>query len=582
VRFLAALLVVVLTISLPRPAAARIDSIVLHAVRVAFYSNKFVVTGDDDVRVSLSDGTIVTGRTFSMDLKLNRFIVAGGVTLTHGAKTYEGAAFAEFLDFRRGYFLPVLSEPDRWTFLDDDYEKPVLGREMPGDAFSFQDVGVDHPFILSSTARITPKTGVGFTPARIYTLGVYTPAPDYYQNFSANPNFAQNSLNGATADVPYTFFGSSNASTALHMRYDTTNKGYLGIEQHVVSQRSYAVFSINPLTRPQKQYNFLGSFKTPSQRFQVTTFDQVSSFQEGFSQPWSSSALENLQLTYALPNSYLQLTGNQYQNTLLAPPQPDANGALWYGDPGHPWVPNHPNNFQIAWIGADRRWAKSPINYRLRVGLLTAHDGFGMGSFNNTPYTSYWQHFVGFTTWTNPFRLTAHMPYDQSAYFQVTYDRQRTIVSSFPRYQDQGTLTATLSKQNGRRGSTYLSYVVSNQVDYLGALQQQFYPPTIIQNPYDGRTYPGYAAFQGLATSRDLQFAYNFTPTPYFSFSIQGDRHKDFPEPIPFYYGTPPWAVTARTQFRLSPTINVTVQRSYYFNFGNMGWSPTFSVQVGP
>ncbi len=95
-------------------------------------------------------------------------------------------------------FCRSMSEPDRWTFLDEDYSKPVPGREMPGDAFAFPDTGGDHAFVIAKQAKIIPKTGVSFKPARIYTFGAYTPTPEYYANFSPNPYFAENSLAGAT------------------------------------------------------------------------------------------------------------------------------------------------------------------------------------------------------------------------------------------------------------------------------------------------------------------------------------------------------------------------------------------------
>ena len=61
---------------------------------------------------------------------------------------------------------------------------------------------------------------------------------------------------------------------------------------------------------------------------------------------------------------------------------------------------------------------------------------------------------------------------------------------------------------------------------------------------------------------------------------------KDFPEPIPILLREPwPNSISARTQFRVNSRPEHQrnrSQRSYSFNFGNMGWSPTFSVQVGP
>jgi hypothetical protein len=174
------------------------------------------------------------------------------------------------------------------------------------------------------------------------------------------------------------------------------------------------------------------------------------------------------------------------------------------------------------------------------------------------------------------------VPSDRALNLQITYDRQRTLLSSFPRFQDQANTTSTLSRQFNRKNIAYLSYIISNQGDYLGDQQAAFYPSSVVNNPYDGKTYPGYAAFDGFATFRDLQFGYVFTPTPYFSLTLQADRHRDFPAPIPFFFGSPPYAITARTQFRINTRLSLTIQRSYYFNFGNMGWSPTFSVQAGP
>ena len=581
VRALALALIVAATFTLATPplaATAQIDSIVVRADRVAFYDKKYVVTADDNVSVTLTDGTTITGRAFAMDLKLNRFIVAGGVHVVHGNLSYDGAAFADFLDYKRAYFLPITTEPDRWTFLDEDYSKPALGREMPGDAFALADTGRDHPYVLAREARIIPKTGVDLKPARVYTFGVYSPAPDYYQNFSANPYFAQNSLNGATGAVGYPFLGSAHATTTLYGRYDSTNKAYLAIEQHLVGDNDYAVFSINPLTRPLKQYNFLGLMKTKNQRFQFTTFDQASLYQSGFSQPESATGYENVQLTYALRNSFLQLNANQYEQSLL--PQP---AACYYVNPATgAWVPNHPNNWSFNWIGADRAFSRYvPINFKLRAGLYGAHDNFGITGFNGQEYDSYYQHYEGFTIWANPQRLTKRAPFDRSVYLSMTYDRQRTNVTSFPRFQDQGTLTTTLNKLNGHKGSMYLSYIITQQGDFLGPLQSVIYPSQVIDNPYTGQIYPGFAAFDGFATLRDLQYAYNFTPTPYFSFTFQADKHKDFPEPIPYWYGAAPWSISMRTQIRLSSVLSLQLARSYNFNFGGQGWSG-WTIQFGP
>jgi hypothetical protein len=576
---LAALAVFLSIAFIPIRASARIDSIVLHADRIGFYNNRYVITADNNVRVRLSDGTTITGNTFAMDLRQNRFLVAGDVHFVHGALSYAGAAFSEFLDYKRAYFLPITTEPDRWTFLDEDYTKPAPGREMPGDTFDFPNTGVDHPLVLANEAHIYPKTGVSFKPARVYVLGVYASTPEYYFNFSANPYFMQNSLAGATGAVGYPFMGSKNATTTLYGRYDSTNKEYLAIEENLATQNSYAVFSISPLTRAEKQYNLLASLKTENQRFQITDFDQMFAFQPGgFTQPWSESALETEQLTYGLHNSFLQILANQYQSSLL--PQP-AQGYYFNPNSGA-WIPNHPTNAELSWVGSNQAVSKYvPINFKFRGGVLTAHDGYGLGDFNGTEYTSYWQNFLGFTVWSNPIRLTPHAAFDQSVYYSETYDRQRTFIQGFPRFQDAGTLTSTLSKMQGHKGSMYLSYIVSNDGDYLGALQEVFYPPTVIDNPHNNELYPGWSSFRGFSTTRDLQYAYTYIPTAYFSLTLQADKFDDYPAPIPYYYGVAPYTVALRTQFRISPILSLSVGKSYSFNFGNQGWSQ-WTVQFGP
>jgi hypothetical protein len=574
------LLMALVPIAIPRPAGAQIDSIVVRAGRVAYYQSKQVVTADGDVRVTMTDGTIVTGRTFAMDLKLNRFMIAGGVRITHGDLRYEGAALSEFLDFRRGYFLPATPEPDRWTFLDEDYAKPAKGRVMPGDAFTFPNTGVDHPLVLAKMARIVPKTGVTLKPARIYVEGVYTPTPEYYANISTNPYFAENSLAGATGAVGWPFLGSEHATTTLFGRYDSVNKTYLAIEQNFAWKNAWIATSINPLTRPEKQYNFLGLIKTNNQRFQVSTFDQVSNFQHGFSEPYESSAFENAQLTYGLHNSFLQLTANQYNWSLLARPQPDSNGNYWVYSPSYPWGGNHPNNFSLSWVGSPQRVSLyTPINFKFRGGIMYARDAVnGIGYFAGTPYNAIWQHYVGFTVWSNPIRLTPHAPFDRSVNLSMTYDRQRNFYD-LPHYSDAGQLSTVLSKLNGTKGSMYLAYTITQEGDFAGPYQQDLYPGyNMVVN---GVTYPTWQNFHGLSTLRDLQYAYTYTPSAYFSATLVAEKHNDFPQGIPFFYGNPPYDVTGRLQIRISPILSVVIQRQYDFGFGPERWG-AWGIQFGP
>ncbi|MGA8533433.1 MAG: hypothetical protein WB615_04940, partial [Candidatus Tumulicola sp.] len=86
-------------------AQARPNTIVrLSADHLAFYYDTFLIEADGNVRVQTSDGFSASGDAFSMDLKLNRFLVAGHVTLSAGGEQRSGAALSDFLDFNRIYF----------------------------------------------------------------------------------------------------------------------------------------------------------------------------------------------------------------------------------------------------------------------------------------------------------------------------------------------------------------------------------------------------------------------------------------------------------------------------------------------
>ena len=244
-----------------RASAAPPTSLDVTAKSVDFFSNRFIVTADGNVRVRLSDGTVVSGQTFSMDLKLNRYLVAGDVHVDGPTVHAAGAAFAGYPDLDRSYFLPVSGTPERWTYYGLDWANPHVGREQPGDAFYFPDLTGERPYIYAVGARIAPRTNVLFTLPRVYTAGAYVPLPRYVVTFSANSHFYENGFQGARADVALPFNGSEHSLTALHVRNDPVNGTYTAIDQHFVWNKDWIVASIDPLTQQQRQYNLIG-FKT--------------------------------------------------------------------------------------------------------------------------------------------------------------------------------------------------------------------------------------------------------------------------------------------------------------------------------
>ncbi|HEU5480661.1 MAG TPA: hypothetical protein VFU90_12535, partial [Candidatus Tumulicola sp.] len=73
-------------------ASARANTIVrLTADRIDFYYDRFLIEADGHVRLQTSDGFSAEGDAFSMDLKLNRYLLAGNVTLRANGQQASGA-----------------------------------------------------------------------------------------------------------------------------------------------------------------------------------------------------------------------------------------------------------------------------------------------------------------------------------------------------------------------------------------------------------------------------------------------------------------------------------------------------------
>jgi hypothetical protein len=65
------------------PLPARAASIFrLTAEKLAFYNNLYIIIGSGKVQIDLRNGSKISGNSFFMDLRLNRFVVAGGVRVS--------------------------------------------------------------------------------------------------------------------------------------------------------------------------------------------------------------------------------------------------------------------------------------------------------------------------------------------------------------------------------------------------------------------------------------------------------------------------------------------------------------------
>lgn len=579
-------------------AEAAMTVVRLHADRIEFYYDRFVIQAEGNVVVRTSNGMEIHGDVFSMDLKLNRFLVAGNVTLRTNSATLSGAAVADFLTFDRIYFIPVTAEPDRWTFLNGDFAHPVPGRIMPGDAFHFADTGGKRPDIVAHTAVVGSETYVRFTNISAHLVGnVSAPLPSFYVNFAPTPALARNSLSGADADLTYEFTGNANAISALHLRYDPINHIYGSFEQHFASDNAYAVFSVNPATAPAKFWNLFTGYQ-PSSRFQINTFTQLYTYQYFFGHPYASAQYTIIQATEALPRWSLQLFGNLTNFNLLSA---GATGVLPNGETVGEL--DHPSQWQLTASSNPERIFGSPLYYQLQFGDGFNHDslvtqtvfgsGGGLQTYGGVTYTTIWNELVAFTVSLPQVTFgNLNSAYDRYV-LSASFNKQRQWYS-VPHHVDTTNFVSTLSRQFTSHFEAYTGFTVQNTGDYYLQGGYSVSSP-IVNGVYD----PGFQAFKGVATNRIFTFATNFTPSPEFTLSLTYQHWDDFPAPTPgvfplpplnplgqFLYsnwlGEPPDQITPDMHIKVLPHLSVEVARTYYFGYATLKWSPNFLFLLTP
>jgi hypothetical protein len=561
-------------------AARETTSLDLSARGVAYDANRFVVTADGNVRVRLSDGTVITGETFSMDLKANRFLVAGNVRIDGPTIHQSGAAFSSFLNTGREYFIPSSGTPDRWTYFGNDYRDTHPGREQPGDAFFFPET-TTRPYIKAGGAEIIPGTNARFDNAQILTAGVYIPLPRYVVTFSANPNFYQNGFAGARFDVGIPYNGSEHSLSALHIRNDAISGTYLSFDQHFVWGPDYIVISANPLTQEQKQYNLIGYDRlSPNSDFRG--FYQLNVQQQGFvSRPLDAGSYENVQSDLAWKHiGFFTVTADETNWELL--------GIAPYDNYLHRRT--HPEDALLSFTSNRADFGqKVPFALSWTAGLGYAHDQYGEGYYNGEqtlPNGGYgpptlWYHFLSASLTTPRGILLGKKNNDPRLNFVATKQIEWDPIEGVK--VESSTETASMSRGfDFNRVNTYLAYNVTETAALAGANQNVYFPapPNVFCGAYG--CFGGLSAFRGLSTSRGYTAGFIYQPDAYFGFSLTGHRYYDTPAPVQGYFGQPPWQLTADVHFRLARQIGLDLQRAYYFNFASLRWSPQTYIQFTP
>ena len=553
----------VATLSSARPARAVEERqpvgdapITVSASRVEYYSDLALVIARGEAAVALPDGAAVHGDVFLMDLRQQRLVVAGHVTLTTPDGTYSGAAFADFLAFKRAYFIPLDPAADRWTYLESDYAHPQPGRQMPGDAFFLTDISGHHPYVVGKRAIIDPNAYVSFEPAIVDVLDVVTtpPLPSYVDNFSSDPSFGQNSLPGATVDAPYAFYGTAHSLDALHLRYDQSLpvKAYAAYEHHsVFGDQGYAVFSLVPATQPAKQWNLLAYDPAgPDDAFALAA--QLFTTQSGLAAPSSASGFVDVRLLHELRQSSLELDATQMYDTLLAQGPPD-----------------HPSIAGLDWSSFDEPVWRTGIDLRLRSGIATIHDSFGVAGSSKEDVLS--EH-LGATAASPVLRGPFGLGFDATAGAQRTWlDLPNTI--------DTTTVAASAARGLAPRVYSTLTWSVGT----LAASS----PTHVVVSPNvttgltptplspNGLPVFGVPSIYRRTVSRTYALTGSWQPSPQFQFSTTLQKISYSPVQLPA-----PLAVSATARMRVTKSLYLSIGRSYFFNFNGQGWSPRFVLQV--
>ena len=546
-----------------QPPSGQIISV--SADRIEYYSDAATIQARGDVRVALTNGAVVRGDAFSMDLALQRFVVAGHVSLQAYAGELHGAALADFLQFRRIYFVPLDPSADRWTFLNGDFAHPEKGRVMPGDAFFLPDFNAQHPYIVAKSAEIDPATYVKFAPATFVWLNgslQTPPLPPFTYNFSPNQNFAVNSLAGASYDAPYNFAGSNHFLDAVHLRYDSQRKTYFSFEHHsVFAGGGYAVFSLNPATQRNKQWNLL-AYAPTSSRSALSLQGQLFTDQPGLFAPASSNGFADLRWIRQLNHSSLILDLTQQYNDLLG---------------GGRASPNHQFVSGLNWLGFDQPLARTGLIYRLQSGIARAHDVFGL---SGSGLRDVWTHFAGASLYTPVYPAPLHSG------LNAVFTAQRTWLS-FPNQVDTQTIQLSDSKRFTNAFNGVLSYIVQNVNTDSVALS--ILTPNaaagLSPQPWSPNGLPiidGAATIYPHTTNHALVLTLSYAPNPNFQFTLTALRNAYQPVQQPFLAGPPKYHLIGDMRFKITKTLFLDLGRQYFFNWANQTFSPQFTFQVTP
>ncbi|GAC1562425.1 MAG: hypothetical protein NVS3B17_15810 [Vulcanimicrobiaceae bacterium] len=226
-------------------SAAKVD---VRADGIAFYpsANAALLAASGHVVVR-TEHVVLRADAARYDLDRARIVASGHVEVRRAddavGDVFACTAYAYDLATGRGV---ALRTAPLATFAVDAHLQPDDGAALP-DAFGTVDLAGRRPYVRSRHAVVAPGASVRLTPASFPTVvGTTLLLPTFFYTLARNANLAQTAGPGASLDQPYQLFGSPNALTSAHLRYDGRGVA-LGLDTRVVDgTRAYAVASVVP------------------------------------------------------------------------------------------------------------------------------------------------------------------------------------------------------------------------------------------------------------------------------------------------------------------------------------------------
>ncbi len=547
--------------AVPAHAAGAMQTYRVSADRVAFYTNRFELEGEGNVRVDTGIGYTLSADAFSMDVRSSRFVVAGNVRLRGPHLDESFVALSADFVAGRAYGIVDGAPPDRLAFTGNDFAHPQHGAQAPADTFAL-------PLITDPATKLGAKITIGtrnylrYGSCRTQVIGgfgLYLPLPDCYVNVGDDPNLPQSALSGANLGGALKLTGNANAVSSLIFNYDSVNGIYAALQQNVSSPDAWAALALTASRYPGAS---LVAAATPGDAFGVRLSSQFQSLATSSTNDITSYRYTDVRLAQPLPFGYVELFAS--------------NGTE--SGTGASYVPSRPFSIQ-ADLASPNVALGTDAFLVMRAGYGEQRNTYGVQQLGAATYTTLGFGYVNAALSAPAIALGGTDPRRR---FDLGLLASESLQSySIPHETSITTTGASLAKALG--GATLsLAYTIANVADRY-AQSQLVYPV---------------GTFDGLATFHTVALAGAFEASSQLTASITVRGHADsvpagsplFPSvgaaqlgqnPYPYQLGEPPFDVTVAARLRLNPQLSIDITDTKFIN--PRGWpSNDFQFLVRP